>query len=497
MHIDIDHRAVRRVARNVGDVHFLEKAEIADSHPRTPQLRGVEGVALRKLHLAADHLVERSYISRNIDPVDVDPWTFLNVVGNADRLRLAIAVDPRPHVDECITQAAELIGDRVDRLLDLVGVVPVALDRVDLLAQRFGIEVAQARHDVDLAEAVALALIDREGDEEPLAVGGQFGDDRHHAKIGVAVREIEPPQEITVERQPIGIVSVVGREDAVPAAFLGLDHLAQAPVAELGVGHESDPLNAGDLTFADLEHEIDAILRQRNHFRFDGRGEATAAAIKIEDAFHVGLNLGPRIDDARPQLHLVGEYFVADSSIPLEGDPVDDRVFDHADNQCIAIALQGHVGEKAGTEERLQRAVEELGIGAIARPDQEIRSHRIGIDALRTLDSNLLDCRSRRYLRHRRRDGRGRQQDRAQKPKSPDAWTNAWLHVTPPVPPADCSAPAKVQLTKSTRNWTTRSCTRSFQVANSIRLNTKMIPIRKPYSCVRSPSGRPRTASKA
>ena len=57
-----------------------------------------------------------------------------------------------------------------------------------------------------VAELVAVALLDGEGDEEALAVGREFGHRREDAEVGIAFRQIEAAQQLAVEREAVRIV---------------------------------------------------------------------------------------------------------------------------------------------------------------------------------------------------------------------------------------------------------------------------------------------------
>ena len=75
-------------------------------------------------------------------------------------------------------------------------------------------QIAQLRIDGDLADFVALALVDREGQEEALPVGRQFGAGIGDLDVGVAVLQIEPAQQFLVVGQPLRIV-LVGRRRGI------------------------------------------------------------------------------------------------------------------------------------------------------------------------------------------------------------------------------------------------------------------------------------------
>ena len=69
------------------------------------------------------------------------------------------------------------------------------------------LEVADRALDLDVAELVALAFLDHVGDDEVAPVGRQLGDRRDDPEIGIAVGQVELPQLLLVEGEPVGIVA--------------------------------------------------------------------------------------------------------------------------------------------------------------------------------------------------------------------------------------------------------------------------------------------------
>src|SRR6185312_11372271 len=156
--IDRDDGAIGRAALRIGDIDLLEEAEIADALLRTPQLRGVERIALDEAEFAPDHRIEGAHVAGDIDTLDEDARTLLHIEGDVDGARLAVTLDLGADVDEGEALVAERIGDAGNRLLDLVSVIPVALlDRHQRL-QLGDLYILDLALDIDLAEAVAVAL---------------------------------------------------------------------------------------------------------------------------------------------------------------------------------------------------------------------------------------------------------------------------------------------------------------------------------------------------
>ena len=345
-------------------------------------------------------------------------------------LRVLVAPDVGADVDEGIAQRADRIGHRRHGLLDLVGVVPVALAHRQVALQGIGIEPLEARRDLDLAELVALALVDREGDEEAVAVGRQLGHRRDDAEVGVAFGQVELAQQLAVEIQAVGIEAVVRRQEAPPGALGGLDLAAQGAVAEMLVADEADPLDAGDVALVDLEHQIDAALLEPDDLRLDHGVVAAAAAIDREDALDVGLHARAGEDLAGLGLHFVAQLVVVDLLVALEGDAIDDRVLRHLHDQGRALHVDHDVGEQAGREQRLERAVGRRGIVGLAFLELQVGADRLRLGADVALDLNGRDraAQAPRRRRAARRPARQKPESR-QRPIRPNENSNS-----PPAP---------------------------------------------------------------
>src|SRR5260221_10718587 len=268
-HLDLEIGLVRRRSGRGRDVDLLEEAEVAQALLAAPHLGGAEGVALGETELAADHLVEGARVAGDVDALDINARAFLDVEGDVDREIVLVAPDIGPDLDEGVTQRANEVGQRRHGLLDLVGVVPFALSHRQVALQHIDIQPLETRRHLDLAELVAIALADREGDEEPFAVRRQLGHRRHHAEVGIALGQVVLAQQLAIEIEAVGIVAVVRRQEAIPDAFAGADLAAQRAVAEMLVADETDALNAGYVAFVDLEDQVDAALLELDDPRLD------------------------------------------------------------------------------------------------------------------------------------------------------------------------------------------------------------------------------------
>src|SRR3546814_2578473 len=92
--------------------------------------------------------------------------------------------------------------------------------------------------------------------------------------IGIAFGQVELAQLLLVVRHTILIVARVRTQDRQQARFLGRHLLAQLAVGKFLVADDVDLADLGFRPLADLEHDIDAILVERDHLRLDVGGEA-------------------------------------------------------------------------------------------------------------------------------------------------------------------------------------------------------------------------------
>ena len=123
---------------------FSKKPRLLQALLAAPHLGGREGVALGQPELAADHLVQRARVARDVDALDVDARAFLDVEGDVDGEVVLVAPDVGADLDEGVAQRAHDVRQRRHRLLDLVGVVPVALRHGQVALQHVDIEALRS-----------------------------------------------------------------------------------------------------------------------------------------------------------------------------------------------------------------------------------------------------------------------------------------------------------------------------------------------------------------
>src|SRR5262249_4546514 len=194
-----------------------------------------------------------------VDALDVDARTVLDRVDDVDDLRLEVPITARSDRRERISALGDFDRHVFDSLLDRLGIVDVAGDRPHLAPERVGVNYRNARLQVDDAEPVAVAFLDREGDDEAAAARVVFAHRRYYAHIGEAVLEVEPAQQVPVNLDPVGVVDVVRFQKAQQAGFTGLDDVLESAVRIVAVSDEDDLLHAGLGALVDLEDQVHPV----------------------------------------------------------------------------------------------------------------------------------------------------------------------------------------------------------------------------------------------
>ena len=95
-----------------------------------------------------------------------------------------------------------------------VAVVDVAAMHAQDVLQRHGIDRADIGLNLDFAEAIKGAFLDREGDDEALDRGIVFAGRRDHLHVGIAVSQVETPDQVAVGLDAVGVVDVGGLQKA-------------------------------------------------------------------------------------------------------------------------------------------------------------------------------------------------------------------------------------------------------------------------------------------
>ena len=202
--------------------------------------------------------------------------------------------------------------------------------------QRYWIDRADIRLNLDIAEVIKGAFLDREGDDEALDRGIVFAGRRDNLHVGIAVSQVETPDQVAVGLDAVGVVDVGGLQKAQEIGGGGLDHLLEAIIRIGVIADEDDGSDAGLFAFPDFKDEVDAIVRPLDDFRHHLNVEAAIAVIDLDDARDVGLHHRLRQCAARFRLDFLLKLLVLELVVALERDAVDDRGFNDGDNQAAA-----------------------------------------------------------------------------------------------------------------------------------------------------------------
>ena len=174
---------------------------------------------------------------------------------------------------------------------------------------------------------------------------------------------------------------------------------AELPIRKFVVPDEVDVFNAGDRTFGNLENQIDPVLRLLNDFGLNRRAKSTGLPVQLDDPLRVFLNLSPREQGPGFGRDLIIDFVSFKGAVPFEDDAVDDRVFNHLDQNVAVTRVNNNVSEKPRRIKRLQAEIDAFLRIGVARREQEVGRDRIGFHTLVPRDLNTQDTGWLRELR--------------------------------------------------------------------------------------------------
>ena len=387
--IGFQHDAIRRGAGLLLDVQLvLEEAKPKQAILGALHLDRVEGIPFGQAEFAADHIVVRDGVAVDRHPFDIDARHLPDLEGDVHRQVFLVAVELRAHIGKGIAQKTSGFRQAFDGVFNGLRVVPIAFLHADDRAEFLGLDIAQLAFQLDLAELVALTLFHDIGDNEVLLVGRELGHDRGDAEIGIAFGQIILPQFLLVVGQTIGIIGVVGGEEAPGAGLFGSHLLPDRAFLELGIAQDVDLADLGFRAFADLEDHIDAVLFELHNLGLDTGGKAAAAAIEFKNAAQIGAGFRSGEDLARREADFLADLLFLHPLGAFDDDPVDHRIFLHLDDERAIVVADGGIGKQFGGIERLERGIERITIIAIANGKVEVGADRFRFQTLGAAHDN-------------------------------------------------------------------------------------------------------------
>ncbi len=218
---------------------------------------------------------------------------------------------------------------RVDHLAERA----LAAERLDL----FSVLVALVH--AELPDLEPRALVDDDGDLDPLAVGREHdprGADLHHH---VALVVIKGVQEEDVALEGVLAVRAAGAE-AQDRALAGLHLLAQLGVGDAVVADERDAANGDRLVLGDLELDDDLVVALRVDREVDVGEEVPLLGVRVLDLLHAAADGRDAQDRVRLDLDRFLKLVVLDLFVAFELDALDVRpLADQKAQVDAAVAL--------------------------------------------------------------------------------------------------------------------------------------------------------------
>ena len=374
------------------DVDFLEIAEAVD--PITRQLDAVAVVprGFELAELAPHHLVAGAGVANHVDLAHIGTARGIGAQQEADLVGGAIYRGRGLDAGKGKTESTEVVGKCLGGLrhqFRVVGLTDLDLDQ--RLEVRFLAQVVTLKQHRGDCKAVAFADVDRDGDVFLVRRNSDLrGID---FEVDIAARQVVGAQRFQVGVQLGARIAVGLGVPGQPVASTQLHLLAQIGLAEGLAADDVDFLDARGQTFGDVEAEVDAVARHRRDRGHNlGGVQAAVDVLALELLLGLvgqGLVKGAAFGQADVAQGL-GQCVLVELLGADEIDGGNGRAFFNDHHQHVAVDFQAHVLEQAQREQRADRRRALLVVVGVAHAQRHGRKYGPGLDALQTLDADVL-----------------------------------------------------------------------------------------------------------
>jgi len=413
------------------DHDVLEEAERGDAALGDLEVRVVEHLAFRDLHLAADHLVASLGVTANVDALEVRALSTRDLEGQVDaavrEIDLGQRQDVRVRVALVLIEARQLLailGDHRARephagaQRDALGILRGGADQIAL--------------EVDGADREDRALVDGDREVHVLLVAREPELRRADLDVRVAAIPVVRADEQQVALERFLAIDARVVQEAQRVLATRRDRSAQLVVGDRVV---ADELNLADLDLGllvDVEPHVDLGLVHGLDLVIDRREVEALLDVEIRDLLAVLLHLADVDDRVELEIEHLIDLVEAHLAVARDEDLANGRLLfdrerqDNAAGWCD-LGLDIDVGEEAHLPHRAQILAELRGVEQRAGLAEELHADRIVLDLaiaaeLHALDGTALQRdttgghRRRRGRRRRRRlcpdDAHGEHRDR-------------------------------------------------------------------------------------
>src|SRR5690606_18573125 len=123
-------------------------------------------------------------IAADFDALDIGTGALVNQIDHRDGAVVEVTVATRRDFGKGIALGGDAIGNRDDRVLDIPGAVDRTAAGLDQALEGFGVDTGNGAFDADIAEHIALALFNGDGDNIFVVGFIKLGEGGNHAEVG-------------------------------------------------------------------------------------------------------------------------------------------------------------------------------------------------------------------------------------------------------------------------------------------------------------------------
>ena len=261
-------------------------------------------------------------------------------------------------------------------------------------ALQVGLRHHEVAGDLDLGDAVDLAFLHVERDEDVVLLGRDRDLRGLDVHVRVAAIEVVRAQLLDVARELFARVAVVLLVPGQPVGRLQLEAFEQVFVAESLVADDVDLADLRALALDDVDRDLHAIAGDLLDLGVDHHAVLAAREILVgEEALdfverRLVEGLAPRETHVAQRLL---EVFGLDVLVARDREALDRGALEHGDDQRAAVAADLDVAEEAGRVQRAQRLVDASFVEPVADVDGQVVVDRAFRDALQALDADVAD----------------------------------------------------------------------------------------------------------
>ena len=344
-------------------------------------------------HFATQHLIFGLGIATEVDAIDVGTLARVDIEGHGNRLVFFVDLGNTVDAGEGVTLITQSTTDQVGgRRHHLAGENLTRFNQhqtLDLV-----LTYDQITGQTHIADAVALALGNVDGDIDVFLVRGDGYLGRSHVHVDVATVQIIGAQPFQITRQLLAGILVVTAQEREPARRLQLEQINEIFGLEDGVADNVDVRNRRNRPLVDDNLQGNPVTRFGNDLRLDiGRVATLGYVLTKQLVAHPfqGCALENLAFSQAGGAQALEQVLALDRLVAFQLDRRNGGTLDQVDHQHVAFATQLNILKEAGTEQGARSFDQFRIIDFVTNVQRQGAEYAAGGNPLQTIDADIGD----------------------------------------------------------------------------------------------------------